>query len=131
MVAMIPEGKHAIIFKGLGKMQNIYKIRLLDNGKPYSLTALRRILVRLREKVKKDRMLNEQIIEVIDEPTERRAPFLVVKKNRTDVRICVDVIELKNFILRERRILPMLEEGLEFAENSSKTFRLKTIRLKI
>ncbi|XP_030578829.1 uncharacterized protein K02A2.6-like [Archocentrus centrarchus] len=89
------------------------KIELKANAEPYSLTTPRRVPFPLLAKVETElkRMLALGIIEEVTEPTDWCAPMVPVeKKNRDQVRVCVDLKRLNKAVKRERYILPTLED---------------------
>ena len=90
-------------------------IRLKDDAVPYSLTTPRRVPVPLMPKVKAElqRMEDNRIITRVMDPSEWCAPMVpVMKKNRKEVRICVDLKNLNKAVLRERFILPTIDDLL-------------------
>ena len=90
-------------------------IRLKDDAVPYSLTTPRRVPVPLMPKVKAElqRMEDNGIITRVTDPSEWCAPMVpVMKKNRKEVRICVDLKNLNKAVLRERFILPTIDDLL-------------------
>lgn len=42
------------VFKGLGKLEGEFKIKLKENATPYALSAPRRVAIPLRTKVKEE-----------------------------------------------------------------------------
>ena len=102
------------LFKGLGKMEGCYEIRLKDDVKPFALSTPRRVALPLLSKVKAElqRMENMGVITKIDEPTDWCAGIVVVPKPNDKVRICVDLTKLNESVKRERHILPSVEQTL-------------------
>ena len=66
------------------------------------------------KKVKEEieRMLQLDVIEPVDEPTEWRSPIVVVPKADGRVRICVDLAKLYQAVRREVYQMPTVEETL-------------------
>ncbi|XP_054267309.1 uncharacterized protein K02A2.6-like [Macrosteles quadrilineatus] len=92
------------LFSGLGKMKGSYKIELKNDAKPYAISVPRRIPVPLWEKTKKEieNMVNMDVITPVDHATSWCAPMVVVpKKDRTQVRICVDLTMLNKNVFRQ------------------------------
>lgn len=102
------------VFNGLGKMKQEYSISVIRNSIPYAVNTPRRIPIQLREKVKIElnRMVKEGVIEPIDMATEWCAPMVAVLKKNMSVRICVDFTELNKYVIRERMVLPSVDETL-------------------
>lgn len=89
------------------------KIELKADCEPYSLTTPRRIPFPLLAKVEAElkRMLALGIIEEVTEPSDWCAPMVpVVKRNKEQVRVCVDLKRLNKAVKRERYIMPTLED---------------------
>lgn len=102
------------VFKGLGSFDEPYVIKIKDEAKPYAVTCPRRIAVPLMTKVKLelDKMVQDNIITPITEPTEWCAPLVVVPKKNGTIRLCVDYTQLNKYVERERIVLPTVEESL-------------------
>ena len=90
------------------------KIRLKQDAVPYSVNTARRVSIPLIPKVKSeiDRMLRHGVIAPITEPTEWCAPMVPVVKRNGSVRICVDLKRLNEAVVRERFVLPTLDDLL-------------------
>ena len=102
------------VFKGLGKLKGEYKIKLKEDAAPYALSAPRRVAIPLRTKVKEelDRMEKMGVIARVEEPTEWCAGMVPIVKPSGKIRICVDLTHLNESVIRERRILPAVDETL-------------------
>ena len=102
------------LFEGLGTMEGEYRIRLKENSKPFALSAPRRVALPLLPKVKAEleRMERMDVISRVEEPTDWCAAMVVVPKTDGNVRICVDLTKLNENVLRERHILPSVEQTL-------------------
>ena len=102
------------LFRGLGKMQCTYNIKLKPGSKPFALFTPRRIAIPLRPRVKEElqRMERLGVIEKVDKPTEWCAGIVVVPKPSGKVRICVDLTRLNESVCREHHLLPTVEEAL-------------------
>ncbi|KAF4529674.1 hypothetical protein B566_EDAN010759 [Ephemera danica] len=103
-------------FTGLGLMAAEYKITLRNGAEPYAIASPRRIPHPIRNQVKSqlDQMVKNGVISPVNEPTEWCAAIVPVPKasDPQKVRICVDHIQLNKAIIRERTILPSVEETM-------------------
>ena len=89
------------------------KIELTNDAEPYSANTPRRVPFPLLPRVEKElkRMLNLGIIEEVTEPTDWCAPMVPApKRNKDEVRVCVDLKRLNKGVKRERYILPTLDD---------------------
>lgn len=89
------------------------KIELTEEAVPYSVNTPRRVPFPLLPKVEKElkRMLSLGIIEEVTEPTDWCAPMVPApKRNKDEVRVCVDLKRLNKGVKRERYILPTLDD---------------------
>ena len=96
------------LFKGLGKMPNVYKIQLKEHAKPFSIATPRCLPLPMKEKVEAElkRMQEDDIIRPVTTPTDWGAPIVVVPKSNGSVRICVDLTKLNESMRRENFPLP-------------------------
>ena len=106
--------KYPELFTGLGKMEDEYTIKLKDDAKPFALPVPRKVPMPLYQKTKAEieRMLETGVISPVDEPTEWCAPMVVTPKPNGQVRICVDLTKLNNFVQRENHPLPSIDTTL-------------------
>jgi hypothetical protein len=90
------------------------KIKLVPNAVPYCVLSPRRVPIPLVTTVKDElaRMERAGVIRKITDPTEWCAPIVPVVKSNGNIRICVDLKKLNSSILRERYILPTLDDLL-------------------
>ena len=88
---LTPAEKFPQLFKGLGKLQGYYQIRLQDGMKPYALSTPRRVAIPLLRSVKLElqRMEDMGVIAKVREPSEWCAGMVVVPKPNGKVVICV------------------------------------------
>ena len=102
------------LFEGLGKLQGDYRIRLQEGAKPYVLSTPRRVPIPLMKSVEQElrRMEDLGVIAKVNEPTEWCAGMVVVPKANGKVRICVDLTNLNQSVLRERHPLPAVDQTL-------------------
>ncbi len=102
------------MFTGIGNISGEYKIKLTNNCHPYSLTATRRVALPLMNKVREElkRMESLDIIRKVDEPTLWCSGMVVVPKANGQVRICLDLTKLNQYVVRERHIMPSVDLSL-------------------
>ena len=102
------------LFKGLGKLEGEYSIRLEEGAVLYALSVPRRVAIPLRKAVKEElqRMEKLGVITRVRQPTEWCAGMVVVPKDNGKVHICVDLTHLNRSVLRERHPLPAVEQSL-------------------
>ena len=104
----------------VGKLECLpVKIHLKEDAHPYSVHTARRVALPLLPAVKKElnRMLEDDVIEKVTEPSEWCAPLVPVVKNKggkeePEVRLCIDFKKLNRAIKRERYVMPTCEELL-------------------
>lgn len=98
---------------GLMKIAPV-KIQLRPDAVPYCVFSPRRIPLPLVPSVRKEleRMESAGVIRKITEATEWCAPMVPVVKPNKSIRICVDLKRLNTSILRERYILPTIDDIL-------------------
>ena len=58
-----------------------------------------------------DRLLRLDVIARVDEPTEWCAPIVVAPKG-SGIRLCVDLSQLNSAVMRERHIMPSVDQTL-------------------
>ena len=109
-----PKDEFPSLFKGLGKLQGDYKIELLDDVEPYSLSTPQRVAIPLLKSVRQelDRMEQSGVIARVNQPTEWCSGMVVVLKSNSKVRICVDLTKLNESVKRERHPLPAVDQIL-------------------
>ena len=102
------------MFSGLGKLPGQYTIRLQDGAKPFCLTVPRRVPLPLMKKTELEIkcMMNMDVIEPVDEPTDWCAPIVVVPEQSGDIRLCVDLTKLNSAVKREVYPMPKVETTL-------------------
>lgn len=108
------------LFCGLGELQEAYTIRLKPDAVPYSLLVPRRVPIPLHGVVKAelDRLEAEGVIRRVTKPTPWCAGMVVVPKASGSYRICVDLTKLNQVVLRERHILPTVDQVLGLLGNA-------------
>ncbi|XP_064475629.1 uncharacterized protein K02A2.6-like [Ornithodoros turicata] len=109
IASMYPE-----LFGGLGLMKATYSIHLVPGPRPYAVTYPRRVALPLLPSVQAEihRMEGLGVIQKVEHATEWCAPMVVVRKKNGKLRICVDFGELIKQVVRERVIMPTVEENL-------------------
>ncbi|XP_037515497.1 uncharacterized protein K02A2.6-like [Rhipicephalus sanguineus] len=105
---------HAELFKGLGTLKDEYVIQLKPDAVPFSLSVPRRIHIPLLEVVRRelDKLESAGVIRRIDKPIPWCSGLIVVRKDDGSYRLCVDLTQLNKVVLRERHILPTVEQVL-------------------
>lgn len=116
-------GEFKDAFTGVGKLKD-YKLKLHINDSVKSVAQKAcQVPFPLRDKVEKK--LNELeelgIIEKVDGPTEWVNPAVVLPKSNGDIRICIDMRQAKESVIRERHLIPTVDEILQEI-NQSKLF---------
>ncbi|XP_060076193.1 uncharacterized protein K02A2.6-like [Ylistrum balloti] len=115
--------KYKSCFGGIGKL-NDFKLKLhIDPSVKPVAQPMYRIPYSLREKVgaKLDELEDQDIIEKVNDPTPWVSPVIVVPKPNGDIRICVDMRQANQAIVRERHPIPTVDEIL-YNMNGSTVF---------
>lgn len=124
---VLPQNKAEIIkcfpacFEGLGKLKD-YKVKIhIDTMITPVAQKPRRIPFSLREKLeqKLDELLKLDIIERVEGPTPWVSPVVIVPKPSGDIRLCVDMRQANQAVIRERHMIPTVEEILYDLNGSS------------
>lgn len=99
---------------GLGFMKTEYRIKVKNDAEPYAVTCPRRVALPLLPLVKKElkRMEDMGVIQKIEHATEWCFPMVVARKKNNELRICVDYGHLNRQIIRERLLMPTVDECL-------------------
>ncbi|KAL8616804.1 hypothetical protein ACOMHN_017841 [Nucella lapillus] len=108
------QAKYPHLFQGLGELEGEQHVALKDDAQPFCQTVPRRVPVPLLKKVEAqlNKMVNLDVIERIDTPTDWCAPIVVVPKSSGDVRLCIDLTKLNKHVKREIYAMPSVEETL-------------------
>ena len=90
-----------------------YRFQLKSNAQPFAVYAPRCIPLPLLPKVKDEieRLLSLDVIEQVDEPTQWCAPIAVAPKAQ-GIQLCVDLSRLNKSVMRERHVLPTVDQML-------------------
>ena len=132
--ASIPHSKDEAINKLLSKHKNVFigegkikgqRVKLhIQNDVTPVLQPQRMIPYHMRKAVSKElnKLIEQDIIEkVVDQPTPWISPIVCVPKKDGGTRICVDMREANKAIVRERHIMPTLDD-FKAEVNGSKYF---------
>ena len=107
--------KYPSVFEGLGKL-NDYQLRLHINTDVTPVAQpIRRIPFSRRAKVldKLNELEKLDVIEKVEGPTSWVNPLVVVDKSNGDVRLCLDMRQANQAIVREKHPVPTVEETLQ------------------
>ena len=102
------------VFQGLGKVTDFeHKITIDPEVKPVS-QQLRYIPVCPIEAVNNelDKMLEQDIIEEVTEASPWVSNLVIVPKKSGDIRVCCDLREVNKAVIRERYVLPKIDDTL-------------------
>ena len=107
--------KHSDLFKGIGKLKDFELELHIDESKPPIAQKLRQVPHHLREKIEAalDELLDLDIIEKVEGPTEWVSPIVPVPKKNGELRICVDMRRANEAITRVRHPIPMIDDLLQ------------------
>jgi len=106
--------QYPMLFQGLGKLEGEHTIHLKEGVTPFCLTTPRRVPLPLMKKAKEEieHMLQLNVIEPVDDPTEWCSPIVVVPKVNGSVRIGIDLTKLNQAVCRKVYHMPTVEETL-------------------
>ncbi|KAM7300946.1 uncharacterized protein ISCGN_016523 [Ixodes scapularis] len=95
-------------------MKTEYHIKVKDDAKPYAVTYPRRVPLPLLSQVENEleRMKEMGVIKKVEKATEWCFPMVVAKKKNDELRISVDYGQLNQQIVRERMLMPTVDECL-------------------
>lgn len=117
--------KYPSVFSGIGKLKNVEIDLHIDESIPPVAQRHRRIPFQQRKMVEKelDSLLASDVIERAEGPTPWVSPIVVVPKPKRpgEVRICVDMRQANQAILRERHPSPTIDDIAERL-NGAKVF---------
>ena len=101
-------------FSGFGKLKD-YQLKVpIDTDVTPVIQPLRRIPYHLRDKLERklDELVAQDIIEKVNEPSFWISPVVVVPK-KNDIRLCVDMRQANQAVIREKYPIPTVEEVLQ------------------
>ena len=98
-------------FGEIGCLPRVHHIEIRDDVKPV-ISPVRKIPFVLKPKLKKElkRMVDLEIIEQVEKPTDWVNALVIVSKPNGDLRICLDPRPLNKAIKRQHHRLPTAEE---------------------
>lgn len=124
--------KFPACFNGMGKLKDFQLGIPIDDSVKTVIQPVRRIPFHLREKLEKklDELEDSDIIEKVNEPSNWVSPVVVVPKGHdgSDIRLCVDMRQANDAIIRERFPIPTVDEVLQDL-NESKIFSRIDIKM--
>lgn len=109
--AVNPEGGFLKLCSDLGKIKLEYQIKLNEDAVPLALTIPRKVLIPLMSKAKAkfQEMVELDVTEPVEDPTQRCSGMVTVQKPDGDVCICIDLTKLNKFAEREIHPRPASE----------------------
>ena len=112
--------QNAEVFKRkLGTLRGKHRLQIKENAQPYIMPD-RRVSIAMKEKLKYelDELTKLGVIAPVEEPTEWLSQLVISKKSNGRLRLCIDAPHLNDVLLRERYILPTLDDTLHELGNS-------------
>ena len=102
------------VFTGLGTMPSTFRINLCSDATPRRLFSPRPIAAGLRDqaKVEIDKMLELDVIEKVEEPTDWCSGLTIAPKPGGKIRMCIDLTALNKSVQREVYPLPRISDML-------------------
>ena len=102
-------------FSTFGKWTNVSAILHRDSSKVPKVQKFRRLPPLLQKKVdvEIDKLIELDIIEAVTSPPTWVNPLVVVKKSDDSIRLCVDMREANEAIIRQPYQIPTLDEMLQ------------------
>jgi hypothetical protein len=119
-VNMVDTTAYADVFDGqLGSLPGTQTLMVKEDARPI-IMADRRVPIAVRPKLKEelDRLEKLQVITPVTEPTPWVSQIVTATKKSGALRICIDPHELNKVLLRERYVMPILEDTLHEMRDS-------------
>ena len=106
--------QHPDVFEGVGKLKNKQISLDIDPTVKPVAQPYRRIPFNLREKIqdKTTELLDLGIIEPVEGPAPWINPFVIIPKNNGEIRLCIDMRQANQAIMRRRYPIPTVDEVL-------------------
>ena len=106
--------EHKEVFQGIGKLKDFQLKLHVDPNAPPVQQSFRRIPFHTRKKVEDELFRLEAlgIIERVEGPTTWVNQMVVTERSNGRVRICLDMRDANKAIIRERHIIPKVDECL-------------------
>ena len=107
------------VFNGFGGLDGYVSIQLKDDAVPV-VHSPRRVPYAIKDKVKEelDRMVQLEVIEKVNEPTDWVNSIVVAEKPNGKLRLCLDPKDLNKAIKRPHYSMKTLEEALAEMPNA-------------
>lgn len=123
-----PVGAFKDVFEGVGCVQGEYQIVVEENAVPV-VHPPRRVPHMVRDPLKKelDRLVKEEILSPVTQPSDWVNSFVCVSKPSGKIRLCLDPRDLNKVIKRPHYITPTLDDVLEKL-NGAKYFSIVDAR---
>ena len=109
------------VCSGIGKLKDYQaKIHVDPNVKPVAQSS-RRVPFALRDKLEMEiqRLLKDDIIEPVEGPTPWVSPLVIIPKQSGDIRVCVDMRTANTAVIRERYMIPTVDEVIQRMSGST------------
>ena len=112
--AFDPYGVFPELFEGLGTMPDVYRVVMKEDVTPFRICTPRTVPIGLRDKARKElqNMVELEVIEPVEEPTEWCSGLTIVPKPNGNIRMCVDLTMLNKGVEREFYPLPRISDML-------------------
>ncbi|KAK2707404.1 hypothetical protein QYM36_015187 [Artemia franciscana] len=108
-----PVTEYFDVFKGIWKHEIECEIHLRDNTTP-AVHPARKITLALKQRLKNEleRLESFNIIEKVSELTDWVNAMVMVEKKEGDIRLCIDLVDLKKVIIRPHYPFPVFQDAV-------------------